>query len=141
MGLTDPLWIDEGLLLARLFIGICFVIHGLGKLGVVGTGNLEKFEAWLKALNVPQPWIQARMAMTSEIAGGLLLTLGLFTRPACLVLFFTMSVAAFVGHKKAGYLITNTPPGMEYPLNLAALSVMFFLTGPGRYSLDILLLS
>jgi putative oxidoreductase len=124
------------LLIGRLFIGICFVIHGLGKLGLVGTGNMEGFVAWLRELGVPMAHIQARMAMGSEITGGTLLALGLLTRPACLLLIGTMVVAGRIGHRGAGYLITNNPPGAEYTINLAVICAVFALLGPGAYSLD-----
>lgn len=130
---------DLALLIGRVAIGVCFVVHALGKLGVVGTGNLAGFAEWLGTLGVPYPWLQARMAMLSELVGGALLTVGLFTRPACLVLIFTMVVAGMMGHKGAGYLITNDPPGAEYTINLAVVCVMFLLAGPGRLSLDAIL--
>jgi putative oxidoreductase len=131
--------VDVALLIGRLFIGICFVVHGLGKLGLVGTGNMQGFVAWLKELGVPMAAVQARMAMLSEITGGTLLTLGLFARPACLLLVGTMIVAGRLGHRGAGYLITNNPPGAEYTINLAAICFVLFLTGPGTFSLDWLL--
>ena len=122
-----------------LFIGR-FVIHGLGKLGVVGTGNMQGFVEYLKSLGVPMAPVQARMAMLSEITGGSLLALGLLTRPACLLLIVTMIVAGRLGHKGAGYLITNNPPGAEYTINLAVICAVFFLLGPGVLSLDYILL-
>lgn len=127
---------DVALLIARGFIGVCFVTHGLGKLGIVGTGNMEGFADWLASLGVPMAGLQARMAMVSEIAGGALLAAGLFTRPACLVLIGTMVVAGRLGHKDAGYLITNDPPGAEYTINLAVICGVIALMGPGRVSLD-----
>ena len=130
---------DLALLIIRLFIGPCFVVHALGKLGVVGTGNMEGFAAWLDDLGVPFAAVQARMAMLSELVGGILLTVGLFTRPACLVLVGTMIVAGKVGHRGAGYLITNDPPGAEYTINLAAIAFAVALTGAGSVSLDHLL--
>ena len=75
----------------------------------------------------------------SELVGGALLTVGLFTRPACLVLIGTMIVAGRLGHKGAGYLITNEPPGAEYTINLAAICLVLLLLGPGAYSLDALI--
>lgn len=131
-----PLAFDLAMLITRVTFGVCFIIHGLGKLGLVGTGNMAGFTQWLKSLKVPYPAVQARIAMLSEILCGSLLILGLLTRPACIVLFFTMLVATFLGHKGAGYLITNNPPGKEYALNLMILQIIIFLLGPGQFSLD-----
>jgi putative oxidoreductase len=136
---TTPALTDLALLIGRLFIGACFVTHGLGKLGLVGTGSMQGFVQFLEGLGVPFAPLQARMAMLSELAGGSLLALGLFTRPACLLLIFTMLVAGRLGHKGAGYLITNEPPGAEYTINLAAICAVFALLGPGSVSLDQLL--
>ena len=121
---SSPAIDDVALLIARIFIGICFVVHGLGKLGIVGPGNMAGFTGWLKSLGLPFPELQARLAMASEIAGGTLITLGLFTRAGYALCFFVMVVAATLGHKGGGYLITNNPPGNEYALNLAALLML-----------------
>ena len=140
--LTGALWpgaLDAALLLGRVAIGVCFVIHALGKLGVVGAGNMQGFSEWLRSLGVPMPELNARIAMLSELGGGSALALGLLTRPACAVLIGTMLVAGTLGHKGAGYLITNNPPGAEYTINLGVICAMFFLIGPGAYSLDALL--
>ena len=133
---SSPAMLDAALLVVRVAIGVCFVIHGLGKLGVVGPGNMEGFVGWLESLNVPFAPLQARMAMMSEIGGGALLTLGLLSRPAAALLFCTMVVAGLIGHKGGGYLITNDPPGNEYTINLAVIMIMLLLTGPGAYSMD-----
>jgi putative oxidoreductase len=136
---TNPLFIDLALLFGRVAIGLCFVVHALGKLGIVGTGTMAGFAQWLGELGVPMPGLQARLAMISELAGGGLLALGLATRPAAIVLIITMAVASIVGHRGTGYLITNDPPGAEYTLNLAVICMMFLLIGPGAISLDAIL--
>ncbi len=133
---TNEVLVAVALLIGRLAIGICFVVHGLGKLGVVGSGNMQGFVEWLESLGVPMAPVQARMAMLSEICGGSALALGLLTRPACLLLIFTMIVAGRIGHRGAGYLITNDPPGAEYTINLALICGVFALLGPGVLSLD-----
>ena len=119
---------NAALFIGRVAIGVCFVVHGLGKLGLVGTGNMAGFTDWLESLGVPMAPLQARMAMLSEISGGTALALGFLPRPACLL-----------RHKGAGYLITNDPPGAEYTINLAVVCFLFLLLGPGAISLDALL--
>lgn len=128
-------------LIIRIFIGLCFLVHGLGKLGVVGSGNMTGFEGWLKSLGIPFPGLQARLAMLCEVGGGVLVTIGLMTRIGALLCLITMVVAALIGHKGGGYLITNNPPGNEYTINLAAILAALILLGPGIYSLDALLFS
>jgi putative oxidoreductase len=122
-----------------LALGICFIIHGLGKLGIVGPGNMAGFTGWLSSLGVPFPAMQARIAMMTELLGGTLLALGLGTRVAAFFCLITMIVAATLGHKGGGYLITNNPPGNEYALNLAVMMIFLILIGPGHFSLDHLL--
>jgi putative oxidoreductase len=134
--LLTPLSLDIALFAIRVTIGGCFVVHALGKLGLVGTGNMAGFVAWLRSEGVPMPAVQARLAMLSEMAGGIGLILGIFTRPAALLLVFTMIMAARIGHKNAGYLITNDPPGAEYTINLAVIAGVIAWLGPGALSLD-----
>jgi putative oxidoreductase len=83
---TNPLFLDIALLLGRVAIGLCFVVHALGKLGIVGSGTMAGFADWLGEIGVPMPQFQARLAMVSELVGGLGLAFGLATRPATLVL-------------------------------------------------------
>lgn len=128
--------VDAAILLLRLFIGPCLIVHGLGKLGIVGPGNMQGFVGWLGSLGVPFPAVQARLAMAAELVGGLFIVLGLFYRPAALVCMLTLIVAAVIGHKGGGYLITNSPPGNEYALNLAVILLAMSLLGAGPYSLD-----
>lgn len=136
---TSPGIVNLGLLMIRLFIGICFVIHGLGKLGLVGSGNMVGFEGWLNSLNFPFARLQARFAMLAEIGGGVLIATGFMTRLGAFLCLSVMLVAATVGHKGGGYLITNNPPGNEYTVNLAAICALIIMFGPGAYSLDSLL--
>ena len=130
---------DVALLIFRIALGVCFVVHAMGKLGIVGPGNMSGFTSWLKSLGIPAPALQARVAMLSELIGGTFMTFGLLTRVAAIFCMAAMIVAAAIGHKGGGYLITNNPPGNEYALNLAILMLVLILLGPGHYSLDYLL--
>jgi putative oxidoreductase len=133
---STPALINAALLIFRVTLGICFVVHALGKLGIVGPGNMAGFTSWLKSLGLPAPALQARIAMLSELIGGAFIACGLLTRVAALFCLIAMVVAASIGHKGGGYLITNNPPGNEYALNLAILMLVLILLGPGHYSLD-----
>ena len=134
-----PRAVPATILILRAFIGPCLIVHGLGKLGIVGPGGpnaLQGFAGWLQSLGLPFPAVQARLAMLAELLGGTMIVLGLFYRPAALVCMVTLLVAASLGHRGGGYLITNSPPGNEYALNLAVVLFVMALLGPGTYSLD-----
>lgn len=131
IGATDrraPL-ADFALLLVRAFFGLALALaHGLGKVPVG-----EPFIAGVAALGFPAPALFAWAAALSELVGGLLLALGLFTRPAALAILFTMGVAAFAR--------PAADPFGERELALAyfAVALGFLLLGAGRYSLDAVL--
>lgn len=122
---------SAGLLVLRLFLGLSLMAHGLQKILVFSVSG---FAGHLEKLGVPAPQLSAWLSTSAELAGGLLVAVGLFTRPAAALLAFNMAVAAFLAH--TGYFITNTPPGREYALNLAAAFAALALTGAGRYSVD-----
>src|SRR5438874_1142695 len=86
-------WIDLALLIGRAFIGVCFIVHGLGKLGLVGSGNMDGFVSWLKGLGVPMAEVQARVAMLSELVGGAMIATGLGMRVGAVLCLGTMVVA------------------------------------------------
>ena len=122
---------DAGLLILRLGIGIMFVLHGLPKLKA-GPETWTMLGGSMKALGVgfaPTAW--GFMAALSECAGGILLLLGFFTRPACFFLFTTMVVATMMH-------IGKGDPFLKYSHAMES-GILFFsliLIGPGRYSLD-----
>lgn len=122
-----------GLLLIRLFLGLGLAAHGYDKF--FGEHGIAGFAGFLGTLGVPKPEMAAYVSATTELAGGILVALGLLTRPIALVVAFNMFVAAFTAHKGAYFL----PKGMEYALNLGVVFLALFFTGPGRISLDYLI--
>jgi len=122
---------DEGLLLLRLGIGFMFVLHGYPKL----LGGPERWEGVGGAMAnfgisfAPAFW--GLMAALSETFGGLFLALGVFSRPACLVLLSTMIVAT-LHHLNRGDGIVGASHAIESAILFAAL----FIIGPGKYRLD-----
>lgn len=122
---------SAGLLVLRLFLGLGLMAHGYQKFFLFGING---FAGFLGSLGAPAPVPAAWLSASTELVGGLLIALGLFTRLAAVPLAINMLVAALIAH--SGYFITNTPPGREYALNLAAAFVALALTGAGRYSID-----
>ena len=69
--------------------------------------------------------------------GGIFLGLGLLTRFVSIPLAITMVVAFIMVHGSKGFAL---PDGFEYVMVLFAAQLVFLTVGPGRYSLDALLL-
>ena len=107
----------------RIGAGLLFMQHGAQKLfGVMG------FERDV------EPMTQVWFAGVLEMWGGLLIVLGLFTRPVALVLALEMAVA---------YGQAHTPRGLAPVVNGGELALLYMLTwafvaanGPGGFSLD-----
>ncbi|HLY09593.1 MAG TPA: DoxX family protein [Planctomycetota bacterium] len=122
---------SAGLLTLRLVLGLGLAAHGYQKFFLFGISG---FAGFLEKLGAPAPQASAWLSASTELAGGLLIALGLVTRLAAVPLAINMVVAAFLAH--SGYFITNTPPGREYALTLAAAFVALAFTGAGQFSLD-----
>jgi putative oxidoreductase len=121
---------DFGLLIPRLVVGFVMFYHGSQKLFAwFGGYGVEGTAGFFAKLGIPLPKLNVYMAGGTEFFGGILLALGLATRPAATLLTFTMLVACFTAHRSAFGAAND---GMEYPLTLAAVSLSFALTGPGK---------
>ena len=127
-GPPSPRGVDAGLLALRvgMFALLAFA-HGLGKIP-----PSEGFVGATASLGFPVPVLFAWAAALAEFAGGLLLAVGLLTRPAALFVGFTMLVA-FVGTH--GAALTGENSGEMAFLYLVG-ALVLLLTGPGRYSVD-----
>lgn len=117
---------DAGLLVLRVCAGLFMAFgHGLGKMppsdGLIGT--VEK-------LGFPLPFIFAWMAGLSEFLGGLLIALGLFTRPAAFFWICTMGIATLLRHADDPFSTK------EKALLYLTIGICLLLTGGGKYSLS-----
>lgn len=119
--------VDLGLLAMRLIAGLGIAFgHGILKLppsegfvkGVVGMG-MPAFMAW--------------GATFAELGGGILLALGLFTRPSATLILFTMCVALFGVHAQQPFA------RQELALLYASIALLFVLAGSGRFGVDALI--
>mgnify|MGYP001825546618 FL=1 len=76
----------------------------------------------------------ALLAGGAEFVGGLLLIVGLLTRPAAIAIAITMLVATISVHIGNGLFIANN--GYEYALTLLVVAVAVAVQGAGRFALD-----
>lgn len=122
---------DFGLLMLRAGIGAMFMYHGYGILfaGPLAWKQMGGSMAYIGITAAPK--VFGLIAVLSEFIGGFLLILGLFFRPACTVMFFTMMVAAIM-HLSRG-------DGLQTASHAIELGIVFFsliFIGEGKYALD-----
>ncbi|HEX9919189.1 MAG TPA: DoxX family protein [Pyrinomonadaceae bacterium] len=121
-------WTPRLLSVLRIISGFLFMAHGA-----------QKLFGFLAPPGAPSPALMSQMGIGGalEFFGGLLLILGLFTRPTAFILSGMMAVAYFQMHAPGGF----------WPLQnrgeLAVLYCFLFLflavAGGGEWSLDRLL--
>jgi putative oxidoreductase len=124
------------LLVIRLYWGWQFFITGRGKLE-----HLDKTTAFFGSLGIPMPHLNAILAASTELVGGLLLCAGLFSRFAAFALTFEMCVAFWTGDRDAlNAIFSNTDKFLgsdTFPFLFASVLVLCF--GPGKIALDALI--
>ena len=125
--LADPL--------VRIITGVVLIPHGAQKLfgwfggyGLTATG--QYFDA---TLGMRPGIVFATTAGIIEFVGGLLLVIGLFTRPVALIVAAFLAVA-LTAHIANGFFWTEG--GIEYPLLWSLVALAIFFRGADRFSLD-----
>ena len=130
--------ISAGLLIARLVFGLTMSAHGAQKLfGWFGGPGLAATSGFLGQLGFRPARLLAAIASSVEVAGGLLVAIGLLGPIGPSLLLSVMIVAAVTVHWNNGFFVATN--GIELPLLYAAFAVALALSGPGRYSLDAVL--
>lgn len=120
-----------GALLLRLTLGGVLLSHGLLKvLGYSLPGTVEFFAS------LGFPGYLAYPVVLGEVAGGLLLILGLYSRWVSLAILPILLGALWV-HAGNGWLFSANGGGWEFPLVLVLIAVSQSLLGNGAYALRI----
>ncbi|RUU12085.1 DoxX family protein [Mesorhizobium sp. USDA-HM6] len=107
----------------RIMTALQFMEHG--------TQKLFNFPAGARAEAL------TGLALTSgilEFAGGVLLALGLFTRPVAFLLCGEMAVAYFMAHMPRNFFPVNN--GGDAAILFCFVFLYLFFTGPGSFALD-----
>jgi putative oxidoreductase len=115
--------------------GLIFSVHGLhklkGALVFLRDGQPWPLEKEVAEIHAPFPFASALAATLVQFIGGILLILGLATRPTALILTVTLGVAVYQN------FATRRDPQLAvlYVLGVAMLAIW----GGGHYSLDAVL--
>ena len=121
--------LNVGLLIMRLFFGLTMAFaHGFGKIPPP-----DALVGFIASKSIPFPGLMAWAASLAEFGGGIFIALGLATRLSTIPWIVTMMVAAFVAHGADPFA------KKELALSYLIVGVILFLTGPGRFSIDALI--
>lgn len=116
-------------LLTRLFAGYFFLETGLGKVQNL-PAMTERFMEW----GIPAPAFNAALSGYTELIGGALIMIGLFTRLACVPMIINMIVAV-VSVKSREVAELSDFVELDEPMYALAFLWLLFV-GPGKISLD-----
>lgn len=121
------------LLAVRLYWGWQFAQTGWGKIN-----NIPKVTGFFTSLGIPFPGLNAHFIAGLEFLGGILLILGLGSRPVALLLTANMLVAYFTADREALLSILSDPDKFTAatPYTFLFASVLVLIFGPGRLALD-----
>ena len=125
--------------LLRVITGLILVPHGLrAGFGMFrNTGmpidSLKKLGEAVASAGYRPGLFWAAVVVATEVIGGPLLALGLFTRPVCVPIVILLALSV-VAHWRDGWFWNTL--GIEYPLLWAACALYFLMSGGGMYSID-----
>lgn len=111
----------------RIITAYLFIQHGTAKL--FGFPYQSMFDGL-------QLFSLIGLAGVLEVAGGLLIGVGLFTRPTAFVLSGFMAVAYFMAHASQGNVLAPMLNGGEVAALYSFIFLLFVFTGAGALSLD-----
>ena len=120
----EPFYQQTGIGILRIITGLLLVYHGIE---LFDAETMKVYTTWdsLKASTL-LPYI----GKAGELISGILLTIGLFTRPACIIIMATfIYITFFVGGGKFWYQD-------QHPFMFVLMSLVFIFTGPGNFSVD-----
>jgi putative oxidoreductase len=129
--------------LLRVVVGLALVPHGLRMtFGLFpNTGlpvhNLAMLSAQLDRDGYRPGKLWAPLISATQLIGGPLLALGLFTRFAALPIVIFLAVSNYERWRVGGYFWNKT--GLEYTLMWSVAAFYFLVHGGGAFSLDHLL--
>jgi putative oxidoreductase len=117
-------------LVLRVSMGILFLAHAWLKIAVfTPAGTAQFFES------IGFPGALAYVVIAAEVAGGIALIAGLWTRWVSLALIPILLGSIYAPHGAAGFIFSNQGGGWEFPAFWAVALVALALLGDGAYAL------
>ncbi|WP_232698079.1 DoxX family protein [Brevibacillus daliensis] len=114
----------------RVVLGIIFLLHGITKFQM-GLGNVD---AWFSSMGIPG--FIAYIAAIVEVAGGIMLIVGLYTRFVSALFILLMLGAIITVKLSAGLLGSDQMPGYEMEIGFMLISMHLLVSEPTPLSVD-----
>jgi putative oxidoreductase len=119
----------------RIVLGGILIPHGMQKLfGTFGGLGLEKNAALFDKIGYSPGMFWGTLVGCTELIGGVLLVLGLFTRPAAFGVVIFMINGVYFTSKTGGFFWTTR--GSEFPILILAVAFYVLIRGAGPWSID-----
>ena len=125
--LSNSSWQQSGLALIRIIAGVLMVYHGWE---IFNQSKMDEYLKWDIIKSLPAPVFFVYLGKVLELVSGICFVLGLFTRAAAVLMAVTMLFICFYIGKGRFYYAD------QHPFLFALLALVFFFTGPVKWSLD-----
>jgi putative oxidoreductase len=124
---SSPLWQAQGIAIIRIIVGLFLIYHGWE---VFNKDKMLEYQTWDVFKTTFSPSLFVYTGKSCELVAGFLLVFGLLTRLASLIMIIIfLYISFFIGHAKIWY-------EDQHPFLFVILALVFFVTGPGKWSMD-----
>lgn len=122
-----PLWQDSGLAVLRIITGLLMMYHGWE---IFDGAVMKDYATWDMIKTLPAPLTMVYLGKGLELVTGICFVLGLFTRISAILMAVNMLFICFkIGNGKFYYQD-------QHSFLFAMVAMVFFFTGPVKWSLD-----
>jgi putative oxidoreductase len=119
--------LETGLAVIRIVTGLLIIYHGLE---IFQPEIMNMYLGWDAIKALPFPVFLTYFGKVIELVTGICITLGVFTRPAALLLSLNMLFICFyIGSGKFYY-------EDQHPFLFALIAMVYFFTGSVKFGLD-----
>lgn len=120
---------DLGKLLLRVTLAVLILLHGVAKL----IGGIDFIIGMLEKIGIPAAL--GYLVFAGEVIAPVLVLIGIWTRPAALVIAINMIVAVLLVHTHEFFTLTKTGGwALELQGMFFMSAIVIALLGAGRYS-------
>src|SRR5512134_930751 len=133
-GIYEALW-DAAHAVLRIVLGAILIPHGMQKLfGSFGGLGLEKNAALFDKFGYSPGMFWGTLVGCTELIAGVLLIVGLFTRPAAFAIVVFMINGVYFLSKTGGFFWTAR--GSEFSILVLVVALYLLIRGGGPWSID-----